>query len=124
MTKQSHKDECDINLIIKRYQKTGIIQHINQQQPIYTDLPDSIDYQQSLHLLEQADEAFSTLPSVVREHFHNSPAEFLAALTDPGQHAQLAEWGLTTKRDGDASGANGGAEAPPAPSQTEKAPAA
>ncbi|UDN67665.1 internal scaffolding protein [robinz microvirus RP_87] len=120
MTKQSHKDECDINLIIKKYQKTGIIQHISQQTPSYTDLPDTLDYQQSLAILEEADYAFSTLPSVVREYFHNSPAEFLAAFTDPSQAAKLEEWGLAKKREEQAPTTP--VEAPPPPT-TPKAPA-
>lgn len=97
MTKQSHKAECDINNILKQYQKTGILQHITQQQPIYTDLPDNTDYQQSLEILQKADDTFSTLPSVVRAHFHNDPGEFLAAFHDPSQRSQLEEWGLINK---------------------------
>ncbi len=29
-TKQSMRDECDINLIMKKYQKTGAIAHVNR----------------------------------------------------------------------------------------------
>lgn len=119
MTKQSHKDECDINLIIKRYQKTGIIQHITSQTPIYTDLPDTLDYQHSLAVLQEAEDAFATLPSVVREHFSNDPAAFLAAFSDPAQHAQLKEWGLLNSSPGREPDPMAQAEGPLDTSQTK-----
>lgn len=94
MTKQEHKAECDIHNILKQYQQTGIITHISNQQPIYADLPDALDYQSSLNILMSADEAFSTLPSQVRDHYDNDPAAFLAAFSDPSQEDQLRAWGL------------------------------
>lgn len=94
MTKQSHKNECDINNILTQFKRTGIIQHISQQTPIYADLPSDIDYQQALHTQMQADQAFSTLPSVVRAHFNNDPAALLEALGDPGQKDKLIELGI------------------------------
>lgn len=97
MTKQSHKAECDINTILKQYQKTGIITHINNQQPLYTDLPSDIDFQQSLEILNRAEDAFASLPSKVRDHFNNSPQEFLEAFKDPRQRDYLTEMGLINR---------------------------
>jgi phage internal scaffolding protein len=94
VTKQSHKSECDINNILSQFKKTGIITHISNSKPNYSDLPDNIDYQTSLNLLIQADDAFSQLPSVVRRYFNNSPAELLQALSDPDQHDKLVEYGI------------------------------
>lgn len=94
MTKQSFKDETDITNILRKFQKTGIIEHINQHHPIYTDLPDMTDYQSSLHTIMEAEHAFSTLPAAVRDHFDNDPALFLGAFNDPSQRDQLIEWGL------------------------------
>lgn len=94
VTKQSHKQECDINNILSQYKRTGILNHISSNQPLYTDLPDSIDYQQSLHTIMQAQESFASLPSVVRNHFGNDPAAFLAAFTDPAQTDYLREHGF------------------------------
>lgn len=99
MAKQSHKDECDINNIVSSFQRTGIIQHITDQQPIYTDLPDQMDYQQAMHISMQAQEAFSTLPSAVRRYFQNDPTQLLAALHDPDMHPTLQELGVLAKPD-------------------------
>lgn len=94
MTKQSHKDECDIYRILNQYQRTGIITHVQSARPSYTDLPDATDYQTSLNILMEAQEAFQNLPSRVRAHFQNDPGEFLAAFNDPTQYDQLRQFGL------------------------------
>lgn len=93
-TKQSHKSECDIHNILRQFQRTGILQHVNQARPSFEDLPDPVDFQQSLAILEQAEQAFAALPSKVRDHFRNSPQEFLAAFLDPAQADYLREVGL------------------------------
>lgn len=94
ITKQSHKQECDINNILKQYQRTGIINHINRNQPQYMELPDQLDYQQSINTILQAQDAFASLPAVVRNHFNNDPAAFLAAFTDPAQSDYLRDHGF------------------------------
>lgn len=94
MTKQSFKAECDINNILRQYSKTGVITHVQSSRPTYGDLPDSIDYQQSMNTLLQADAAFAGLPASVRSRFGNDPAAFLAALTDPTQRTYLTEVGV------------------------------
>lgn len=94
ITKQSFKDECDINNILSQFKRTGIIQHITQHQPQYQDLPDELDYQTSLNLMMTASNAFSTLPSVVRAYFDNDPARLLRALHDPDMRDKLTELGV------------------------------
>lgn len=94
MTKQSCKDECDINKILKQYQRTGIISHINNSKSQYLDLPSDVDYQFSMNTLIQAQDAFASLPSVVRDYFSNDPEKFLSAFGDPKMRNRLQEWGL------------------------------
>lgn len=115
ITKQSHKDECDIHNILRQYQRTGIIQHINSQSPLFTDLPSNIDYQDAMNTLIQAQETFAALPSSVRDSFKNDPGVFLAAFTDPAQHDKLRELGLLRPKAQPASqdGAVGSSQASP-----------
>lgn len=94
MTKQSHKDECDIHNILRQYQRTGIIEHIQTQQPLFTDLPSDLDYQSSMNTLIQAQNTFAALPATVRDSFSNDPGRFLAAFGDPAQHERLQALGL------------------------------
>lgn len=98
MTKQSFKDECDINNILSQFKMTGIISHINEQQPMFTDLPSDFDYQSSLHTIMQAEESFAALPSMVRDYFSNDPQQFLAAFGSEDGRAKLTEWGIITPK--------------------------
>lgn len=113
ITKQSHKDECDIHNILGQYKKTGIITHVQSARPQYTDLPSDMDYQSSLNTLMQAEQAFAELPATVRDHFHNDPGEFLAAFSDEKQEDKLREFGLITSEK---------KETPPKPAQTAPEP--
>lgn len=96
MTKQSFVAECDINNIIKSFSVTGMVNHINHQagQGAYVDLPDSVDFQEALHTVDQARTAFMTLPSKIRDRFGNDPSQFLAFLTDPANLDEARSLGL------------------------------
>lgn len=94
VTKQEFKDECDINTILTQYKRTGIIQHIMAQPPVYGDLPEPQDYQTSLEMFRHAGEAFDALPAVVRRYFQNDPRQLLDALADPAMRPQLEELGI------------------------------
>lgn len=94
MTKQSHKAECDIHNILSQYKKTGILNHINNNQPLYQELPSDIDYQTSLNTIMEANATFQSLPARVRDHYGNDPAAFLAAFNDPREAERLRDWGL------------------------------
>lgn len=94
VTKQSHKDECDIHRILRQYQRTGILAHVQTARPQYIDLPDPIDYQTAMNTMIQAQDAFAALPSAVRDYFANDPARFLAAFEDKAQADKLREFGL------------------------------
>lgn len=94
VTKQSHKAECDINNILKQYQRTGIITHVQNARPTYEDLPSSIDFQEAMNTVLEAERAFLALPGKVRAHFDNNPERFLAAFYDPKQVDVLRGFGL------------------------------
>lgn len=93
LTKQEHKDECDINLIIKQYHRTGVI-HLNPEQPTFDDLPSNIDYQEACNTLIQADAAFAALPARTRDRFGNDPSRLLSAMDDPDRRTELEELGI------------------------------
>lgn len=94
VTKQSHKDECDIHNILRQYSRTGVIEHIAKGKASYEHLPDALDYQEALYIQHQAAEVFAQLPAAVRDSFRNDPGLFLAAFQDPAQEARLRDLGL------------------------------
>lgn len=114
--KQSFKDECDINNIIKSYSQTGQIRHINAKaaQGTYEDLPEPMDLQEALNTVRDANTAFASLPSQVRDRFQNDPGQFLAFMQDPANQDEMIRLGLATRRP-ESGGGNGGTPPPPAP---------
>lgn len=96
LTKQSMKDECDINRIISKYSKIGVIEHINRNQASFGDVTD-LDFQQSLHLVQSAQDAFDELPSQIRQRFNNDPSQLLAFLQDKNNLEEAISLGLVEK---------------------------
>lgn len=96
MTKQEFVRECDINNVIKSFSQTGRFNHINAnaQQGMYTDLPDSMDLQMSLEIMDQAERAFMSLPAKTRERFHHQAGEFLAFMENPANGDEMIALGL------------------------------
>lgn len=96
MTKQSFNRECDINVIMEKYQKTGIINHVKDHGPYYADY-DAIDFQTAMETIAKGQEMFEDLPSSVRKHFDNDPAKFMTFTQDPENIDSLVELGIATK---------------------------
>lgn len=96
MAKQEFKAECDINNIIKQFSTTGMIRHVSARaaEGRYEDLPDPQDFQESLHIIQQATDAFMTLPAKVRDRFGQDPHEFLAFVSNPDNLEEMRALGI------------------------------
>lgn len=92
-TKQSFKDECDINVIMRRYAATGQVDHLNQRSPMYGEIP-ATDFMAAMQLVVEAKHQFDALPSAVRDRFANDPARLLAFLENPENRAEGEKLGL------------------------------
>jgi len=118
--KQSFKNECDINQILAKYQKTGAITHFNKHVPNY-GFATSDDFADSMRIITQANEMFAELPSSIRTKFDNKPEDFLRFVQNPENASEMADLGLTKGKSEsppeDAPAASGGdpkpAAAPP-----------
>jgi len=96
-TKQADKDSCDINQILAKYAKTGLVPG-NSKLPRYGDFSSAVSYQESLNLVMEAQELFSQMPAKARAFFENDPAKFLAFVEDPKNGPKLIELGLATAK--------------------------
>lgn len=96
MTIQDHKDECDINSIVKRGMKTGFL--IDPTKPrreaMFGDFTSGNDFEEAQQSIANVKNDFMELPSNVREAFNNDPKQLLDALTDEGQRDKLIELGV------------------------------
>lgn len=99
MTKQEFVAECDIGNIIKEFTQTGQWSHISSkaQQGAFLDLPAPMDFQESIHVVMAAEQAFSELPALARDRFGNDPAAFLAFMSDPANRDEADRMGLLAK---------------------------
>lgn len=92
-TQQHFKDECDVNNIMKKYEKTGVLPQL-QGTGLYGDYSDPVDFQEALNTVNQATEQFENLPAKVRERFDNDPRKFLEFTGDARNREELGEMGL------------------------------
>lgn len=93
MTKQAFKKDTDINFIIDRFQKTGVMAHQKQYQGEYGEYHE-IDYHEAMNVVTEADQMFQSLPSSLRKRFGNDPAAFLSFVSDENNAEQMREMGL------------------------------
>lgn len=96
-TKQSFAGECEINNIMRKYEKTGILTHAKEHKGEYGDYIDVQDYKTNLEKILSAGEMFSELPSGLRKQFDNSPVQFLQFVQDHNNQDKMAEMGLISK---------------------------
>jgi len=93
-TKQSMREECDINKIVAKARQGGAVTHLARGVPSYADFSDVGDYKTAVDRLRAADEFFAELPSKVREAFRNDAGEFLEGMDTPEGRAVLEAAGL------------------------------
>lgn len=94
LTKQSEAQACDINNIMRRYQTTGVIDHVNRVTGAYLDVFALPDYQSALHTVSQAEDAFFALPATLRARFDNDPAKLIAFVKDPANRKEALALGI------------------------------
>lgn len=97
-TKQSFKAECDINTIMARYQKTGLLDHVRQVQGQYLDVTGA-DFAEAQNLVAGAKSMFHALPSHIRTKFENSPEVFFKFMENPANAQEAIELGLQTAQE-------------------------
>jgi len=92
-TKQSFRDECDINNIVKRFNVTGQLP-VGSVQPQYGDFSGITDYQSALNAVMAAQDSFLALPAKLRARFDNDPALFVEFASDEANRDEMKALGL------------------------------
>ncbi len=104
--------ETDINVMMRRYQNTGVIS-VSAREARYGDFSTASDFLGSMVAVREAERDFNALPSKIRSRFKNEVSELLDFLADPANEAEAQEMGLIpSEKD----------PAQPVPSGTEGAP--
>lgn len=111
-TKQEFAQECDINNIMSRYLKTGIIDHVRESAPQFLDAS-PVEFQEAMQIVAQAETLFEELPSSIRNRFENDAAKLLEFVHDPSNIAESVAMGFLDP-----------SKVPPPPTAASTAPAA
>lgn len=96
LTRQSFKDECDINLIMRRYENNGILPPVMGSEARFLDCTGE-DYQSAMFLISAARSQFMDLPSSLRDRFENDPGRLLEFLNDDSNMDEAIKLGLHPK---------------------------
>lgn len=92
-TKQAFKDECDVNNIVARFMKTGVLDAQNRHAPRYGDCT-GLEFQAGMEIILKAKNIFAALPAKLRDRFQNDPGKFLDFVQDEENREEATKLGL------------------------------
>lgn len=100
-TKQSFKDQCDINKIVARFTKdNGVDLSYAKGFPPngnYGDFSDIGDLRTMYERIAIAEESFLQLPAKIRKKFNNQPINFMEFASNEENLEEMYELGLATR---------------------------
>lgn len=97
LTKQAMLAECDINGIMKRFEKTGIITHLAKREAYFADVSSVPDFATAIKVVEDAERMFMSLPAQVRKEFENDPVKYVEFCSNPANIDRMRELGIADK---------------------------
>lgn len=93
-TEQAHRDAVNVNNIIKKYARTGTIEHIKYVEPSYIDTTGA-DFKTSLDKVIKIQQKFEEIPANIRKRFDHDPEKFLNFFNDEKNKEEAVKIGLT-----------------------------
>lgn len=94
LTEQNHKERVQIQNILHKFTKTGMLTHVNRLEGKYGDFPTHIEFHAMQNIIAKAQSMFESIPAQIRAKFQNDPAVFLEAVHDPANRDELIELGF------------------------------
>lgn len=89
--------DVDINTILSKYRKTGVITHIARAKAIYGNFTELKDVADAMNVTAKASQVFDSLPAEIRNEFKNSIPGFFEYIQDPKNRARCEELGIYNK---------------------------
>lgn len=77
MTQQHFAAECDINNIMKKFERDRLMDHVNSVEGQYGDYGEVGTFHEAMNTVREAQEMFETVPAALRARFGNDPGAFL-----------------------------------------------
>ncbi len=98
LTEQQFAEESQIINKIRKYDSQGFFDSINRNPAQYNDFTQVRDLADAIDQIEEARDAFQTIPSDVRKKFNNSPSEFFDFASKESNYDELVKLGLATAK--------------------------
>lgn len=98
-TSQSAKDDVDINKIMKKAKKNGLIidpNNLNLRKPLYGDYS-AFSFHEAQMKIAALNSEFDKLNPSTKRLFHHDPIELVEFLADPKNEEKAVELGLMKK---------------------------
>ncbi len=89
-TKQSFKDQTDINKILAKASRTRAISHLDKWGGQYGDFT-GFDMMEAQNNLAKAHRIFDELPGEIKREFQQNPSEFFKFASDPANAGRLTQ---------------------------------
>lgn len=102
LTQQHFKKATDIVEIIKKHDRTGIIEHVARGVRQYGDYSEVNEYREALDMVTNANASFMELPADIRQMFGNDAGAFFEFATDPKNEQEMVKLGLAKSSEPDA----------------------
>lgn len=97
-TKQADRESCDINMMIEKFQRSGIVPAQNALPPRYGDFSQHMDLHSSINAVNAAEDVFFDLPAKLREQFDNDPVKLVEFVDNPDNQVEAEELGLLPRK--------------------------
>lgn len=95
-TMQQFVKDCDFNAIVQKALRANVWppQAERLAAQTFTDVSHLTSYQDSIQLVQEAQEMFLAIPARIRARFDNDPAKFIAFASDQKNGAEMVKLGL------------------------------
>jgi len=93
-TQQHFKDEVNVNTIMKKARRSGVLPFKGPEDCIFQDLTTVTDYKEAQDRIIAINNKFNELPANIRSKFGNAPEKILEYLQDPKNEEEARQLGL------------------------------
>jgi phage internal scaffolding protein len=99
-TQQHFKDQCNINTIMKKYIKTGMLPVFKNATSagVYGDFSNIGTFQECQNRIIELEHKFMQIPSEIRKRFDNDPQKMLDFIADPKNEEEAIKLKLLDKK--------------------------